>query len=271
MNERTRRQYKAYQNPGFLNSKHARELRILSEYLEPKSRFDRHKVEDTIVFMGSARIASKEAAEQMLKTAQASAGDVAGAKTALKMSVYYEAARELAQRLTHWSKGLDKEEKRFVVCTGGGPGIMEAASRGAAEAHGINVGLTISLPKEEFENPYVTRGLDVHFHYFFMRKFWFVYLAKAIIVFPGGYGTLDELFEILTLVQTHKVRKSLPIVLFGTKFWNEVVNFDALAEHGTINAADIDLMYRTDSVDEAYDWVVKQLAEKSIGEPGAIL
>ena len=271
MNERSRKQYKAYQNPGFLNSKHARELRILSEYLEPKSRFDRHKVEDTIVFMGSARIPSREAAEHMLNEAQSSAGDVAGAKTALKMSVYYEAARELAHRLTQWSKSLDKEEKRFVVCTGGGPGIMEAASRGAAEAHGINVGLTISLPKEEFENPYVTRGLDVHFHYFFMRKFWFVYLAKAIIVFPGGYGTLDELFEILTLVQTHKVRKSLPIVLFGTKFWQEVINFEALAEHGTINAADVDLMYRTDSVDEAYDWVVKQLAEKSIGEPGATL
>ncbi len=189
----------------------------------------------------------------------------------LKMSAYYEAARELAFRLTNWSKGLDKVEKRFVVCTGGGPGIMEAASRGAAEAHGINVGLTISLPREEFENQYVTRGLDVHFHYFFMRKFWFVYLAKAIIVFPGGYGTLDELFEILTLVQTHKVRKSLPIVLFGTQYWKEVVNFDALAEHGVINRGDIDLMYRTDSVDEACDWVVKQIAEKSLGEPGATL
>jgi len=271
MNERTRKQYKAYQNPGFLNSKHARELRILSEYAEPKSRFDRHKVEDTIVFMGSARIPSKETAEQLLKEAQSSVGDVAVAKMALKMSAYYEAARELAHRLTTWSKSLDKEEKRFVVCTGGGPGIMEAASRGAAEAHGINVGLTISLPKEEFENPYVTRGLDVHFHYFFMRKFWFVYLAKAIIVFPGGYGTLDELFEILTLVQTHKVRKSLPIVLFGTQYWNEVINFDALAEHGVINRSDIDLMFRTDSIDETYDWVVKQLAEKSIGEPGATL
>ncbi len=221
--------------------------------------------------MGSARIPSKEVAELGLQHAQASGADVAEARMTLKMSAYYEAARELAFRLTNWSKGLDKVEKRFVVCTGGGPGIMEAASRGAAEAHGINVGLTISLPREEFENQYVTRGLDVHFHYFFMRKFWFVYLAKAIIVFPGGYGTLDELFEILTLVQTHKVRKSLPIVLFGTQYWKEVVNFDALAEHGVINRGDIDLMYRTDSVDEAYDWVVKQLAEKSLGEPGATL
>ena len=270
MTDRPRRD-KAYQNPGFLNSKNARELRILSEYLEPKSRFDRHRVEDTIVFMGSARILSREAAADLLRAAQAGSGDLQEAKTALKMSVYYEAARELAHRLTVWSKGLDKQEKRFVVCTGGGPGIMEAASRGAAEAHGVNVGLTISLPKEEFDNPYVTRGLDVHFHYFFMRKFWFVYLAKAIIVFPGGYGTLDELFEILTLVQTRKVRKALPIVLFGTEFWDKVINFDTLAEHGTIGPADVDLMFRTDSVDEAYDWVVLQLAEKALSEPGAML
>ena len=272
MTERPRRN-KAYQNPGFLNSKSARELRILSEYLEPKSRFDRHRVEDTIVFMGSARILSREAAAELLKAAQAGSGDLQEAKTALQMSVYYEAARELAHRLTGWSKGLAREEKRFVVCTGGGPGIMEAASRGAAEAHGINVGLTISLPKEseEFENPYVTRGLDVHFHYFFMRKFRFLYLAKAIVVFPGGYGTLDELFEVLTLVQTRKLRKSLPVVLFGSEFWSKVIDFDALAEHGTISPADVDLVFRTDSVDEAYDWIVLQLAEKALGEPGAML
>jgi len=272
MTERPRR-YKAYQNPGFLNSKGARELRMLSEYLEPKSRFDRHKVDDTIVFMGSARILSREAAAEQLKAAQAGSADLQAAKMALEMSVYYEAARELAHRLTLWSKGLNREEKRFVVCTGGGPGIMEAASRGAAEAHGINVGLTISLPKEkeEFENPYVTRGLDMHFHYFFMRKFWFVYLAKAIIVFPGGYGTLDELFEILTLVQTRKVRKAMPIVLFGTEFWNRAIDFDALAEHGMISPGDSDLMFRTDSVDEAYDWLVLQLAEKALAEPGAML
>ena len=271
MKERTRRPYKAYQNSDFLNSKDARALRILSEYLEPRSRFDRHHVEDTIVFMGSARIRSRAAAEQMLKDAHSGGADAQAAKVALKMSVYYEAARELAKRLTAWSKGLDKVGRRFVVCTGGGPGIMEAANRGAAEAQGINVGLTISIPVEEFENPYVTRGLDVHFHYFFMRKFWFVYLAKAIIVFPGGYGTLDELFEILTLVQTHKMRKALPIVLFGTRYWKEVINLDALAEHGTIDRKDTELMFRTDSVDEAYQWIVKQLAEKALGQPGATL
>jgi uncharacterized protein (TIGR00730 family) len=271
MTERKREPAKAYQNLGFLNSKDARALRILSEYLEPKSRFDYHKVDDTIVFMGSARIKSRETAEQMLKQAQDGQGDLERAQVTMKMSAYYEAARELASRLTKWSKELDHEERRFVVCTGGGPGIMEAANRGAAEARGMNVGLTISIPAEEFDNPYVTRELAFHFHYFFMRKFWFAYLAKAVIVFPGGYGTLDELFELLTLVQTRKMRKPMPIVLFGTQYWKEIVNFKALADHQTINVEDIDLMYQTDSVDEAYDWIVKQLAEKAIGQPGATL
>ncbi len=271
MTDRTRRPYKAYHNVGFLNAKDARPLRILAEYLEPKSRFDRNRVEDTVVFMGSARIKSREAAEEALRQAEAGAGDVERARMGLKMSVYYEAARALATRLTKWSKALDKEGRRFVVCTGGGPGIMEAANRGAAEAQGINVGLTISIPVEEFDNPYVTRGLDVHFHYFIMRKFWFSYLAKAVIVFPGGYGTLDELFELLTLVQTRKMRKPMPIVLFGTEYWREIINFDALAHHGTIDPQDIELMHRTDSVDDAYEWITRQLAEKALGQPGATL
>ena len=266
MTERRRATAKAYQNPGFLNSKDARPLRILSEYFEPKSRFDRFKVDDTIVFMGSARIASREAAEEMVRQ-----GGGEKAQTALKMSAYYEAAREFAFRLTNWSKALEREERRFVVCTGGGPGIMEAANRGAAEAKGLNVGLTISIPVEEFDNRYVTRELAFHFHYFFMRKFWFAYLAKAVIVFPGGYGTLDELFELLTLVQTRKMRKPMPIVLFGTEYWREIVDFDALARHGMIDPKDIELVYRTDSVDEAFDWVVLQLAEKALGQPGASL
>src|SRR5438094_7104966 len=271
MSSRKRSQTKAYQDAGFLNSKDARALRILSEYLEPKSRFDHHKVDDTIVFMGSARIKSREAAEDLVKKAKAGDGDRARADMALKMSVYYEAARELASRLTKWSKELDHVERRFVVCTGGGPGIMEAANRGAAEAKGLNVGLTISLPAEEFDNPYVTRELAFHFHYFFMRKFWFSYLAKAVIVFPGGYGTLDELFELLTLVQTRKMRKPLPMVLFGTEYWRQVIDFDALVRHGTIDARDVELVHRTDSVDDAYDWLVLQLAEHALGQPGPTL
>ncbi|HKW37176.1 MAG TPA: LOG family protein [Burkholderiales bacterium] len=270
MTAHRRAQTKAYENADFLNSRDGRELRILSEYLEPKSRFDRHKVDDTIVFMGSARIKSREDAEGMVRRAK-DVKEVDRAQTALRMSAYYEAARELASRLTTWSKTLDREERRFVVCTGGGPGIMEAANRGAAEAKGMNVGLTISIPVEEFDNKYVTRELSFHFHYFFMRKFWFAYLAKAVIVFPGGYGTLDELFELLTLVQTRKMSKPMPIVLFGTEYWGEVIDFEALARHGTINREDIDLVYRTDSVDAAYEWIVAQLSEKALEQPGATL
>jgi len=262
---------KAYRNQAFLDSKDARSLRILAEYLEPRSRFERHRVDDTIVVMGSARIRPRAEAEEALRQAEGGAGDVARAREALDMSRYYEAARSLAYRLTQWSKGLDQKERRFVVCTGGGPGIMEAASRGASEAQGMNVGLTISIPVEEFDNPYVTRELAFHFHYFFMRKFWFAYLAKAVIVFPGGFGTLDELFELLTLVQTRKMTKPLPIVLFGSAYWNEVVNFDALVRHGTINAKDVDLAYRTDSVDDAYEWLVRQLSGRAMGMPGPML
>ncbi len=246
---------KAYRNRSFLKSKEARALRILAEYLEPKSRFERLHIDDTIVFIGSARIRPAGEAQ----------------RTDRGMSAYYEAARQLAFRLTEWSKALDVKERRFVVCTGGGPGIMEAANRGAAEAKGLNVGLTISIPLPEFENPYVTRELAVHFHYFFMRKFWFYYLAKAVVVFPGGFGTLDELFELLTLVQTRKMTKPMPIVLFGDAYWREVINFDALVKHGTINARDLELMHRTDSVDDAFHWLVAQLTEHALGQPGPML
>ncbi|MBI1965356.1 MAG: LOG family protein [Betaproteobacteria bacterium] len=259
-----RRPPKAYRNEAFINSRDGRALRILAEYLEPKARFERYKVDDTIVFMGSARIHPRERAEAALRKAEAGGGDLEGARMALVMSGYYEAARALAFRLTQWSKALDPQERRFVVCTGGGPGIMEAASRGAAEARGMNVGLTISIPSEEFENPYVTRELAFHFHYFFMRKFWFAYLAKAVIVFPGGFGTLDELFELLTLTQTRKMRKPMPIVLFGTEYWRQVVDFGALARHGTISARDLELVHRTDSVDDAHDWLVRSLTERGL-------
>jgi uncharacterized protein (TIGR00730 family) len=272
MTERTRRPPRAYRNQSFLNSKEARPLRILAEYFEPKARFERQRVDDTIVFMGSARTLSREQAEAALRRAESGEGDLERARMALHMSAYYEAARTLAYRLTLWSKDLDPTgERRFVVCTGGGPGIMEAANRGAAEARGMNVGLTISIPKEDFDNRYVTRELAFHFHYFFMRKFWFAYLAKAVIVFPGGYGTLDELFELLTLVQTHRMRKAMPMVLFGNEYWRQIVDFDALVRHGTISPGDVDLIFRTDSVDEAYDWIVRELAEHALGQPGPMM
>jgi uncharacterized protein (TIGR00730 family) len=271
MTERRRASVKAYNNDEFLNSRAGRSLRILAEYLEPRNRFERYRVDDTIVFMGSARLKPREEAAALLKEAESKGADLEPARMALKMSSYYEAARELAFRLTKWSKELDHKEKRFVVCTGGGPGIMEAANRGAAEARGMSVGLTISIPNEQFDNQYVTRELSVHFHYFFMRKFWFAYLAKAVIVFPGGFGTLDELFELLTLVQTQKMRKPMPIVMFGTEYWREIVDFKALVRHGTINARDLDLMHHTDSVDGAYNWIVMQLAERAIGNPGPTL
>lgn len=276
MAEHTPPSIKAYQNESFLSSRNARSLRILSEYLEPLSRFDRYQVNDTIVFLGSARTPSRETAENAVAEAERTGEGRDQARMGLTMSAYYEAARELAHRLTQWSKDLGTgnagdEARRFVVCTGGGHGIMEAANRGASEARGVNVGLTISIPMEAFDNPYVTHGLDVHFHYFFMRKFWFLYLAKAVLVFPGGFGTLDELFEILTLVQTRKLRKRLPIVLFGTEYWDEVLNFDALVRHGTINADDLKLFHRTNSVDDAFDFVTRELLEWSLDAPGARL
>ena len=254
-----------------MRSKGARALRILAEYLEPLNRFQRHNVQDTIVFMGSARLRSEEVARAALGEAERAGEDVEAAQMALSLSIYYEAARELAQRLTAWSKKLRQDQQRFVVCTGGGPGIMEAANRGASEANGLNIGLTISIPDEEFDNPYVSRELHFYFHYFFMRKFWFVYLAKAVVLFPGGFGTLDEMFEILTLVQTRKTRKQMPIVLFGTKYWDEVIKFDALVKYGTISAADLAIFHRTDLVDDAYEIITKGLTANALAIPGPVL
>ena len=268
---RVRRQPKAYEDTRFLRSRDARALRILAEYLEPLYRFERHNVQDTIVFMGSARLRSEEAARAALAEAERAGEGIEAAQMALGLSIHYEAARELARRLTAWSKKLGRGERRFVVCTGGGPGIMEAANRGASEAKGLSVGLTISIPDEEFDNPYISQDLHFYFHYFFMRKFWFVYLAKAVVLFPGGYGTLDELFEILTLVQTRKTRKRMPIVLFGTRYWDDVINFDALVRYGTISPGDLDLFHRTDSLDETYDIVTKGLTENALAIPGPVL
>ncbi len=268
--ERRQHSVKAFLKESFLNSSDARPLRILAEYLEPKIRFDHHRIDDTVVFMGSARFVSREQAET--EAAAAKGGEeLERARARLASSRYYEDARELARRITEWSKELDDEDKRFVVCTGGGPGIMEAANRGASEAKGLNIGLTIALPVEEFDNRYTTRALSFHFHYFFMRKFWFAYLAKALIVFPGGFGTLDELFEIITLRQTGKMKKHLAIVLFGAQYWDEVVDFEALVRHGTIDRADLALFHRTDSVDEAFAIITRHLAEHALDERGAIL
>ena len=274
MSSRKEQQFpsKAYRDESFISSPDARPVRILSEYLEPKARFTEQNVQDTILFFGSARIVSREEAEAELDALRKAGDDEAPARHKLRMAEYYEATRELASRLTQWSKSLrDKSGRRFVVCTGGGPGIMEAANRGASEAHGDNVGLGISLPFEQGNNPWVTHALSFEFHYFFTRKFWFLYLAKALVLMPGGFGTMDELFETLTLLQTRKIKKRLPVVLFGTEYWDKVMNLETMVEFGTIDAADLDLIHRTDSVDEAFAYITRELAEHALPHPGGRL
>ncbi len=252
---------KAYKNLDFLTSKNARSIRILSEYLEPMARFKRYRITDTVVFFGSARALAPDEARTRLEQARQEHGEgaVALAETGLRLSGYYDDARRLAHLLTDWSKRLELPSRRFIVCSGGGPGIMEAANRGASEAAGISVGLGISLPHEATENPYITRELAFEFHYFFTRKFWFVYLAKAMVVFPGGFGTMDELFELVTLIQTSKMGKSIPIVLYGKEFWNEVVNFDALVRWGTISKEDLKLFRFASSPEEAFEYLKAEL------------
>lgn len=268
MSESRYRAVKAYKNEQFINSPDARALRILAEYLEPYTRFREFKIRDTIVFFGSARLASQEDAEELVRRAEQGDGDLEQARRKLTMSRYYEDTRELARRLTEWSKSLEGTERRFVVCSGGGPGIMEAANRGASEAKGENIGLNISLPFEQNDNPHITRRLSLEFHYFFMRKFWFSYLAKAMVVMPGGFGTLDEFMEVVTLVQTMKIKKKLPIVLYGSDYWDRILSFEPMVEAGTISAEDPDLFFRTDSVDEAYDFLVSELEANFLdGDP----
>ncbi|MGK0220682.1 MAG: hypothetical protein ACI9HE_004194, partial [Planctomycetota bacterium] len=252
----------------FLNSREARLLRIMAEYMEPETRFEALDVKDTIVVFGSARTRSKEVAEAELAAAKETGEDLERAKMNLHMSRYYEAARELSFRLTEWSKALEGDDRRFVICSGGGPGIMEAANRGASEASGENIGLNISLPFEQNDNPYITRQLSFEFHYFFMRKFWFNYLAKAIIVMPGGFGTLDEFMETVTLIQTGKIKKAMPIVLFGCEYWDEVLNVEPMVRFGTISEADPDLFFKTDSVDDAFNYLVKELMAYGFDHPG---
>jgi uncharacterized protein (TIGR00730 family) len=259
---------RAYRSAAFMGSRHARPLRILAEYLQPEQRFESLRISDTIVFFGSSRIRSRADAQAALDEARTSGGDVPAAQQAVVMSRYYEDCRELARRLTDWSKGLEEKRRRFVVCSGGGPGIMEAANRGASEAKGLNVGLGISIPTEKCGNRFTTRLLAFEFHYFFMRKFWFVYLAKALIAFPGGFGTLDEFFELMTLVQTGKLRKKVPIVLYGTEFWDQVLDLDAMVRFGTVSPEDLSLFHKTDSVEDAFDFVTRELTANALALPG---
>src|SRR6266545_3091917 len=252
----------AYLDPTFLESEEARPIRILAEYLEPLGRFQAQDIQDTVVFFGSARIHSRAAAEraleQLLRTADGRVGgevdpELIRIRKAVEWSRYYEEARELARMLTEWTTSLDTEHHRFVVTSGGGPGIMEAANRGAFEAGGKSIGLNIKLPFEQGANPYITEGLHFEFHYFFMRKFWFAYLAKSLVVFPGGFGTLDEMFEILTLMQTEKLSKQIGIILYGSEYWNQVLHFGPMKEWGAISTQDINLIQRSDSPADAFE------------------
>ncbi len=255
---------KAYKNMEFLNSPDARQIRVLCELSEPGVRFRRLGVRDTIVFFGSTRVLSPRAAEDALDdTRRRSPENAQVAERAMEMSRYYRDARELSRRLTEWSLSLPADGRRYVICSGGGPGIMEAANRGAVEAGGQTAGLGISLPLEQELNPYVSEELAFDFHYFFIRKFWFVYLAKALVIFPGGFGTMDELFEVLTLIQNRKTTKRMPVVVYGRDYWNEVVNFDALARTGTIGPQDLDLIHFCDTVTEAFEYLKDKLSQKN--------
>jgi uncharacterized protein (TIGR00730 family) len=260
----------AYSDPEFLDSEEARPLRILAEYLEPLRRFKHQNIQDTVVFFGSARIHSRERAEEALERLERRFGQRAGAeheahlargRKAVEWSRYYEEARELARMVTEWSKSLASQHHRFVVTSGGGPGIMEAANRGAHEAGGKTIGLNIRLPFEQGPNRYITDGLHFEFHYFFMRKFWFAYLAKALVVFPGGFGTLDEMFEILTLMQTEKLGERIQIILYGSEYWDPILNLEPMADWGAIAPADRSLITRADAPEQAFELLKSHLAE----------
>lgn len=257
------RPLRAYKNPRFLNSKDARAIRILSEFFEPLSRFNYYGIRDIIVFFGSARIQSPAAARRKLseiivrvkkrkKTDYKQSEEYRKAKIGLEMSGYYRDAADLAFLLTTWSASL-KEKNRFVVCTGGGPGIMEAANKGASRAKGRSIGLNIGLPLEQYPNQYISPELNFEFHYFFMRKYWFMYLGKALVAFPGGFGTLDELMELLTLLQTKKIKKKMTVILYGRKYWEHVLNFSFLEEYGMIAKEDFELFKFADTPTEAFE------------------
>lgn len=276
----------AYEDSAFVNSPDGRMLRIFAEYMKPLARFRRERIQDTVVFFGSARIFSLDKAAQNLKLSNTPDFDESSSSTkrnaaepaetpelrhahaeaAVEMAHHYEDARKLAHLLTDWSLTIKSKRHRFVVTSGGGPGIMEAANRGASEAGGKTIGLGIHLPFEQLHNPYITPSLDFEFHYFFMRKYWFAYLAKALVVFPGGFGTLDEMFELLTLMQTQKLAKQLTILIYGSKYWNEIVNFDAMVQSGTISRADLNLFHFADSPEDAFAILKEELSRKYLTE-----
>ena len=260
---------KAYSNAEFLNSPDARSLRILSEFLEPLRRFRYHGIKDTIVFFGSARTKSRTEAlrnlrvlEKRMKSVKRITGDMQAemqrAQLQIEIARYYEDALELSRKLTEWSKKL-YDHNRFVVCSGGGPGIMEAANKGAHNARGKSIGLNISLPFEQFPNQYISEEFNFEFHYFFMRKFWFAYLGKAFVMFPGGFGTLDEMMEVLTLLQTGKIRKKVTLVLYGSEYWKKVVNFEMMVRYGVINREDLKLFTFADTPEEAFQHLTREL------------
>ncbi|MGA1868866.1 MAG: TIGR00730 family Rossman fold protein [bacterium] len=264
-----KRPVKAYKNIEFLTSPDARIARIMCECLEPLSRFKTYGIEDTVVFFGSSRIQSKRTVQRELKALQRQITQSVTpdndlirkekiAQTKLLMSKYYEDAVELSRLLTDWARHC-RDGHRFVVCSGGGPGIMEAANRGAAKAGGESIGLNISLPHEQKPNPYISDQLSFEFHYFFMRKFWFMNLAKALIVFPGGFGTIDELVEVLTLMQTKKISKRVPILIYGSDYWNEVLNFNAMVKWGTISPSDLNLFNFANTPKDAFELLKTKL------------
>ncbi len=268
---------KAYNDTEFLNSPDARTIRLLAEYLEPQRRLRQNRVKDTIVFFGSARLKAREdamAEKQAVidaiqrstkpETPKSLLTQLQQAETMIEMSRYYEDAVELSRMLSEWSLSLKKQ--RFYICSGGGPGIMEAANRGAHNAGAKSIGLNISLPFEQYANPYIPPELNFEFHYFFMRKFWFVYPAKAVVVFPGGFGTMDEMMELLTLVQTEKLRKDIIIVLYGGDFWNSIINFDELAKKGVISRGDLQLFKTCNTPKEAFNYLKRKLTDRYLKE-----
>jgi uncharacterized protein (TIGR00730 family) len=265
----------AYDNETFLNSPDGRIIRMLAEYQEPLARFRREQIQDTVVFFGSARFqGQKDAAENLAAVGKNHTGASAAqleeelkrAQAVVDMARYYEDARKLAHMLTKWSITIPARRHRFVVTTGGGPGIMEAANLGAQEAGGKSIGLNIQLPFEQHPNQFITPSLNFQFHYFFMRKFWFAYLAKGLVIFPGGFGTMDELFEILTLAQTEKLAKKILVIIYGSEYWSKIINFQAFVDAGTVSQQDLDLFKIVDNPEEAFEFLRDGLTSYHLGD-----